>query len=108
MIRVRLPIPLRRHAGGMAVVELPCCTISECLEELERRFPAVAGEMRDGEGRLRSSVHLYINGEDVRYRPSLDTPLEDGDELTIMMPVAGGGAGRANSPATVARPAFAG
>lgn len=90
MARVRLPISLQRYAGGIRTVELSCATVAECLAGLENRFPALAKAMKDDEGRLHSSVKLYINGEDIRYRSSLDTPLQERDELTIMMLVAGG------------------
>lgn len=90
MTRVKLPVALRRHAGGAAQLELPGATVAECLEELERRFPDLSQELRDETGRLLAEVNLYINGEDLRYRLSLDTPLQPGDELTILLPVAGG------------------
>ena len=90
MILVKLPVALRRHAGGVSQLELPGDTVAECLRELERRFPAVSGELRDGSGRLLPSVGLYVNGEEVRYRSALETPLRVGDELTILLPIAGG------------------
>jgi hypothetical protein len=36
------------------------------------------------------SVGLYVNGEDIRYRLGMDTPLRPGDELVVLLPVAGG------------------
>lgn len=84
---------LRRHTDGKARLELPEDTVGECLAELERRFPGLRGELRDDDGRLASAVNLYVNGQDVRYLSSLETPLGADDELTILLPVAGGEAG---------------
>lgn len=90
MITVRLPLSARRYTGGIATIELSCSTVAGCLTELLERYPDIAELLKDAEGRLRSSVKMYVNGEDIWYRSNLDTPLQDGDELVIMMPIAGG------------------
>ncbi len=72
------------------MVDVACNSLVECLEALESRFPELAAQLRGSEGTLRPSVQLYLNGESLRYRPSMDAPLRDGDELVIMMPIAGG------------------
>jgi molybdopterin converting factor small subunit len=36
-------------------------------------------------------VNIYVNGEDVRFLQGLATPLKDGDEVSIVPAVAGGG-----------------
>ena len=39
---------------------------------------------------LRRFVNVYLGGEDIRFLEGLDTPVSDGDELTILPAVAGG------------------
>ncbi len=90
MSLVRIPLLLRRHTAGADRLELSASTAGECLVELERRYPGLSSELRDAEGLLRTSVNLYVNGQDVRYLAGLHTPLGDGDELTILVPIAGG------------------
>lgn len=90
MTRVKLPISLRRHAGGAALLTLSGTTVAQCLEELEYRFPSLSREMRDEVGALLASVNLYVNGVDVRYLSRLATIVESEDEVTIVIPVAGG------------------
>jgi molybdopterin synthase sulfur carrier subunit len=41
-------------------------------------------------GALRRFVNVYIGGEDIRFLDGLETPVSDGDELTILPAVAGG------------------
>jgi molybdopterin synthase sulfur carrier subunit len=60
------------------------------IEELESRYPAIRGRLRDDAGELRRFVNLYVNGEDVRFLTGLDTNLKSGDELSIVPAVAGG------------------
>jgi molybdopterin synthase sulfur carrier subunit len=58
--------------------------------ELETRYPAIRGRLRDESGALRRFVNLYVNGEDVRFKEGLETSLNAGDELSIIPAVAGG------------------
>ena len=44
----------------------------------------------DDGGGLRRFVNVYLGGEDIRFLEGLETPVSDGDELTILPAVAGG------------------
>lgn len=90
MSKVKLPPPLRAHAGNSSTVELPGGTVRECLESLEERYPAVKTTLRDGDGELAPAINLYVNGEDVRYRDGLDTAVSETDTITIVLALAGG------------------
>ena len=39
---------------------------------------------------MRYFVNVYLNGEDVRFLQGLETPINDGDEVSIVPAVAGG------------------
>ena len=41
-------------------------------------------------GELRRFVNVYVGGEDIRFGDGLETPVSDGDEITILPAVAGG------------------
>ena len=42
------------------------------------------------DGTLRRFVNVYVSGEDIRFQQGLDTPINEGDEVTILPAVAGG------------------
>ncbi len=42
------------------------------------------------DGRLRSSLPVFVNGEHIRYKSGLQTELCDGDEVYIVPLIAGG------------------
>ena len=42
------------------------------------------------DGDLRRFVNVYVAGEDIRFQDGLETPIADGDEVTILPAVAGG------------------
>jgi molybdopterin synthase sulfur carrier subunit len=89
-VRVRIPTPLRAATDGAAELSLEAPNVGTVISELETRYPAIRGRLRDESGALRRFVNLYVNGEDVRFAKGLDTSLNSGDELSIVPAVAGG------------------
>jgi molybdopterin converting factor small subunit len=92
-VRVNLPTVLRAQAGGVKVVTGEGSTVGEVLRSLEQEYPGLAGQVIDGGGSLHKFVNVYVNDDDVRYLSSLDTPVSESDELSILPAVAGGATG---------------
>jgi molybdopterin converting factor small subunit len=88
-IRIHIPTPMRQHTEGQAVVEATGGTVLALLNNLGQRHPAIVGRLFDN-GQVRRFVNLYLNDEDIRYLDNLNTPVKDGDELSIIPAVAGG------------------
>ena len=92
-VRVNLPTVLRPHAGGDRTVSVDGSTVGEVLEALVAKYPGLSGQVLDGDGALHRFVNVYVNDDDVRYLSATDTPVTDGDELSILPAVAGGAIG---------------
>ncbi len=88
-VKVHIPTPMRPHTDNQATVEVSGGTVQAVLDDLSRRFPAIAQRLFDN-GQLRRFVNLYLNDEDIRYLDNLKTAVKDGDELNIIPAVAGG------------------
>ncbi len=86
---VRIPTPLRPHAGGLDRVEASGVTVGEILDNLTSRHPALRERLFDGE-ELRRFVNVYVNNEDIRYLDDLGTSITSTDEISIIPAVAGG------------------
>jgi sulfur-carrier protein len=86
---VRIPTPLRPHAGGLDRVEAAGSTVAEILTQLVTQYPALRERLFDGQD-LRRFVNIYVNDEDIRYLDDLATPVAPADELSIIPAVAGG------------------
>ena len=83
---------LRAEAGGAREVEASGGTVRELIEDLSVRHPALGGRVyRDGE--LEPFVNVYVDGEDVRTRDGLDTPVRAGSTVILLPAMAGGCAG---------------
>jgi molybdopterin converting factor small subunit len=86
---VRIPTPLRPHAGGLDRVAAPGSTVGEVLGHLGAQHPALRERLFDG-AELRRFVNVYVNDEDIRYLDDLHTAVAEGDEVSIIPAVAGG------------------
>lgn len=89
-VTVRVPTTLRTLTAGASEVTVEGTTVSEVLEQLESAHPGFKDRLLDDEGGLRRFVNLYVADDDVRFRDGLDTPVADGDTVSIIPAVAGG------------------
>jgi molybdopterin synthase sulfur carrier subunit len=90
-IEVKIPTILRTYTGGAKTVEAKGGgTVSELIDELDSAHPGLKGRLITDSGELHRFVNVYVNDEDVRFTGSLQTPLSDGDAVTILPAVAGG------------------
>lgn len=93
MVNIRIPAVLQRLTNNRDVVEVPAGTIRQILQDLERAYPSSTRSLFKG-GHLVRFVNIYVGDEDIRFLPSgLDTPVGDGNEISILPAVAGGVSG---------------
>jgi molybdopterin synthase sulfur carrier subunit len=90
MIQVRIPTPLRKFTGGSEAVEAEGSTLTALVADLDRRYPGIRERICDDSGQVRRFVNMFVNGEDIRFLQHLDTPVKDGDEVSIVPAIAGG------------------
>jgi molybdopterin synthase sulfur carrier subunit len=89
-VKLRIPTPLRPLAGGAAELSVEGGTVSEVLTTLERDHPGFHDRLYDERGDIRRFVNIYVAGEDIRFLKGLETPLKEGEEVSIVPAVAGG------------------
>lgn len=90
MIKVRIPTPLRPLTKNQGEVEIPGGSVAEIIDNLEGSYTGIKGRLCDESGELRRFVNIYVNEEDVRFLKGKETPLKDGDEVSIVPAIAGG------------------
>ena len=89
-IEVRIPTILRTYTGGEKAVEGKGDTLLGLIDDLDSRHAGLKGRLLTDEGKLHRFVNVYVNDEDVRFLGSLETPIKDGDSVTVLPAVAGG------------------
>ena len=95
-VKVRIPSPLRKLTLGQGEVKILSKNVNDLIENLEKTYPGMKERICDPEGNLRKFVNIYINEEDIRFLKGKDTPLKDGDEVSIIPAIAGGAEGKGN------------
>jgi MoaD family protein len=89
-VTVKIPTQLRSVTGGDAEATVDdVTTVGEVLDGLYERYDGLRDRIAE-DGDLRRFVNVYVAGEDIRFLDGLETPVEDGDEVTILPAVAGG------------------
>lgn len=88
-VRVKLPAVLQEFSGGVDTLEVSGRTVSECLEELEMKFPGMKESLLDRQGKLLRVFGIYRNADGL-HPVELDTQLHDGDEIFILNFLMGG------------------
>jgi molybdopterin converting factor small subunit len=89
-VKVIIPTPLRPYTSKKESVELQAATVSEALASLTTLFGELKKHLYSDDGKLRSFVNVYVNDEDIRYLRGDQTPLREGDILSIVPSIAGG------------------
>lgn len=89
-IKVRIPSPMRSFTNGAEVIEMDAATVGEAMQALTRSATGIEGRLFKAPGQLNRFINVFVNEEDIRFLQNLDTPLKQGDEVSIVPAIAGG------------------
>lgn len=89
-VKVVLPTALARHIAGDKSFTSEAKDLPALLQEIDGRYPALAQNVKDSEGKLRKFINVYINDEDIRFLGGDAHPFSDGDEIMLIPSIAGG------------------
>jgi sulfur-carrier protein len=89
-VDVKIPTMLRAHADGQSSVSIEGDSVGAVFKSLVESYPSLRDNLLDASGGLHKFVNVYKDDDDIRYLDGLDTPLADGDVISIIPAVAGG------------------
>lgn len=89
-IKVLVPTALQKFTHNQATLECGGETVAELFNSLEQNCPGIKSRLCDEQGQPRRFLNFYVNSEDIRFLDGTETPLKDGDEVSIVPAVAGG------------------
>lgn len=89
-ITVRLPSSLKEWFDGRDETLCHGETVGKCLDDLAGMFPGLKDRFFDEKGEVNSAVLIFLNGDNIRDLEGATTPVQDGDEISII-PLAAGG-----------------
>ena len=89
-VTVRIPTTMRPIAGGSSTVQVEGATLADVLGNLDAAHPGFRDRLFDEAGALRKFVNVFVADDDVRYLDGVNTPVPDGETVSIIPAVAGG------------------
>lgn len=89
-VEVQIPAVLKKLTGGVKSVKGDGQTVRALLENLDREYPGFKQQLTAEDGQLHRFVNIYLNDEDIRFLQLMETPLKDGDVVSILPAIAGG------------------
>lgn len=89
-VKILIPTALRQYAGGQAEMDVEAQTVGEALDRLTSTNADLRKHLYSDQSSLRNFVNVYVNDEDIRHVQRLETPVKDGDTITIVPSIAGG------------------
>jgi molybdopterin converting factor small subunit len=90
MATVLIPAALRSYTRNKAEVPVEGRTVGEVLQGLDQAYPGIGARLLDEKGGVRRYVNIFHNDEDIRFLRSLQTPVADSDQISIIPAIAGG------------------
>ena len=89
-VTVFIPTALRQFAGDRAEVAVEASTVGEALEKVTGEHAELRRHLYGEQNTLRNFVNVYVNDEDIRHAQRLETPVREGDTVSIVPSIASG------------------
>ena len=90
MPTVRFTTALRRFFPSLIEQEVAGGTAAEVLEEVESLYPGIKDYVLDEQGRLRQHVNIFLSGELIEDKETLQDRVRDKDEVYVFQALSGG------------------
>jgi molybdopterin synthase sulfur carrier subunit len=90
-VEVYIPTPFRRATNNKDRVSVEAPDVKGLLDGLETQYSGLRGLVRNEQGEVHQHVNIYVNSEAIESLGGLATVLKDGDEVSIIPALAGGG-----------------
>jgi molybdopterin converting factor small subunit len=88
-VTIKLPTPLRRHAGQVKTAQVAPGTIQAALDELCGTYPDMRGAIFGADGQIKPFVRVFVGAKDIADLSGPQTAVADGDVISIVPPIAG-------------------
>jgi molybdopterin synthase sulfur carrier subunit len=71
-------------------VQLAATNIAEMIERADAQYPGFRARVLDDNGEVKRFINVFVNGVDIRTLQGKQTPIKEGDEVSVIPAMAGG------------------
>jgi molybdopterin converting factor small subunit len=88
-VKVHIHMTHRQFTNGLEVVATEGTTVGECLNHLVTQYPRMEKALFAKKDKLLNVVEVFVNNA-AAYPNELTKTVKDGDEITLLVMLAGG------------------
>jgi molybdopterin converting factor small subunit len=88
-VKIHIHITHRQFTNDLEVVAVEGNTVGECLNHLIKQFPGMEKALFSKKDKLLNVVEVFVNHA-TAYPNELTKPVKDGDEINLLVMLAGG------------------
>lgn len=88
-VKVHIHTTHRQYTNGLEVVEVAGGTVGECLNDLIKKYPGMEKALFAKKDKLLNVVEVYVNHTSA-HPNELFKPIKDGDDIHLIVMLAGG------------------
>ena len=88
-VKVYIHTTHRQYTDGLEVVDVKGNTVGDCLNHLVQQFPGMEKALFSKKDKLHNIVEVYVN-HTTAYPNELMKPVKEGDEIHLVVMLAGG------------------
>ncbi|QPJ63623.1 MAG: MoaD/ThiS family protein [Candidatus Nitronauta litoralis] len=90
-LQIQVPSILAHCLSGNQETSLHASQLDEALEILWQEYPLLKHHCLTKSGNIRPHILIYFNEDNIKWLDSLECKITEGDRLTILQAVSGGG-----------------
>ncbi len=88
-VKVKLYATLKEIIGKDTIF-VEAKTVREAIDNLIKLYPELSNVIIENNGNLKDDYIYLVNGRNIVFLQNEETPLKEGDKVTIFPPVGGG------------------
>ena len=90
MAKIKFTSALKRFFPSLTEIEIEGDTVGQVLNNIEKMHPGSSSYLVDDHGHLRKHLNIFVRGDLIKDRNTLNDKVNNNDELLIFQALSGG------------------
>ncbi len=90
MAKIKFTAALKRFFPDLTELDISGGTVAEVIQATEVKYPGISDYLLDERGAIRQHMNIFVRGELIEDRETLQDALKENDEIVIFQALSGG------------------